>query len=214
MVYQYLFILFSSFAFFFILLFHVWFHVKILILKNPQTDKHLQNSNVKWYCIKCFANIIPFLSFQIKSYLKLIKARKITFRAITNPAPREHSLIDELTSTIDSTDNDFASSKYSEPNEILPLINEQISSLSFFHLNISSLPYHFEKFSTILTENKLDFEFLEISESRIKLNRTPISSIQLLEYNLEYAPPDSSNGGTLVYIKKAYNTNVEKTLKY
>ena len=35
---------------------------------NPKTNKHFQNSNVKWYCIKCLANII-------NSYLKLIKAK-------------------------------------------------------------------------------------------------------------------------------------------
>ena len=90
---------------------------------------------------------------------------------------------------------------YFEPNEISTLINKQTLSLSFFHLNISSLPHHFEEFSTILTENKLDFPFLRISESRIKLNRTPMISIQLPGYNLEYIPTESSNGGTLLYIK-------------
>ena len=82
------------------------------------------------------------------------------------------------------------------------LINKQTSSLSFFHFNISSLPHYFEEFSTILTENKLDFDVLGISESRIKLNRTPIISLQLPRYNLEYTPTESSNGGTLLYIKK------------
>ena len=139
MAYQYLFILFSSFAFFFLLLF-VWFHVKILILKNPQTDKHLQNSNVKWYCVKCFANITLF---------KL--PNKVLFE--TNQDKKNHVQGNHKSrSTVDYADNDFAASKYSEPNEIFPLINKQISSLSFFHLNISSLPYHFEKFSTILTK--------------------------------------------------------------
>ena len=49
-------------------------------------------------------------------------------------------------------------------------------------MNISSLPHHFEEFSTIFTENKLDFDFLGISESRIKLNSTPMKVVVEAHY--------------------------------
>ena len=157
--------------------------------------------------------LFPSQSFQINSYLKLIKANKIKFKAITKPLLSDHTLIVKINSVINNTNNDLVASKYFKPNEISLLIYKQTSSLSFFHLNISSLPHHFKKFSTILTENKLNFDFLEISESRIKLNRTPIISIQLPGYNLKYAPTESSNGGTLAYTKKVGKYKCRKDLQ-
>ena len=47
--------------------------------------------------------------------------------------------------------------EYFEPSKILSLINKQTSTLSFFHLFISSLSHHLKKFLIILTKNKLDF---------------------------------------------------------
>ena len=157
--------------------------------------------------------LFPSQSFQINSYFKLIKANKIKFKAITKPLLSDNTPIVEINSVINDTNNDLVTSKYFEPNEISLLIYKQTSSLSFFHLNISSLPHHFKKFSTILTENKLNFDFLEISESRIKLNRTPIISIQLPGYNLKYTPTESSNGGTLAYTKKTGKYKCRKDLQ-
>ena len=93
----------------------------------------------------------PSQSFQINSYLKLIK--KIKSKAITKPLPSDQSLIDELNSATDDTNNDLVVSNYFEPNELSSYINKQTTTLSFFHLNISSLPHHFQQFSTIFTEN-------------------------------------------------------------
>ena len=86
-------------------------------------------------------------------------------------------------------------------NQILRKSN---SMLSFFHLNISSLPFHYEEFSTILSENKLNFDVLGISESRLRLNTATLSSIQLPGYNLESTPTESTKGGTLLYIKSNF----------
>ena len=80
-------------------------------------------------------------------------------------------------------------------------------------MNISCLPHHFKEFSTILSNNKLKFDFLGISEPRIKLNRTPIISIQLPRYNLEYTPTESINRGTLLYIKKGIKYKCRKDLQ-
>ena len=93
--------------------------------------------------IKCLANIIPFLKLSNQHLLETNQSKKIKFRTITNYLPSEHSLIDELNSAIDNTDSDLAVSRYFEHNEISSFINKRTSSLLFFPLNISSLPYHF-----------------------------------------------------------------------
>ena len=73
---------------------------------------------------------------------------------------------------------------------------------SIFHLNISSLPFHFEELSTLVSEHNLNFDFLGILESRLKLNQNPLTSVQLAGYSIEYAPTECNNGGTLRYVKK------------
>ena len=75
------------------------------------------------------------------------------------------------------------------------------SSLSFYHLNIPSLPFHFEELYTPLTSNNLQFGILCILETRLKLNKASLTSITLPGYNIEYTTTESSNGGTLIYIK-------------
>ena len=64
---------------------------------------------------------------------------------------------------MDDPEAGLLSSKYFEPHELTPLLKNK-ESLSFFHLNISSLPFHFDEFSTLST-HKLPFVLLGITES-------------------------------------------------
>ena len=84
---------------------------------------------------------------------------------------------------------------------------------SFFHLNVSSLPFHFEELSTLISERNLNFDFLGISESRLKLNQNPLTSVQLAGYSIEYTPTEYNNGGTLRYVKKGINYKLRKDLQ-
>ena len=106
-------------------------------------------------------------------------------------------------------ESEMLSSWYYEPNEMTTLFKNTNKHFSFFHLSISSLPFHFEKLSALTTEYNLNFDFLEISESRLKLNKNPLTSIQLPgcnielpRYNIEYTLTECNNGRTLLYIKK------------
>ena len=114
-----------------------WIHITRNKIK-PETYKHFQNSIAEWYCIKCFANIIPFSKLSNQQLFETNQDKKIKFKAITKPLPSEHSLIDKLNLAIDSRNNDLAARKDFEPNETSSIINEQTSSLSSFNLNISS----------------------------------------------------------------------------
>ena len=78
-------------------------------------------------------------------------------------------------------------------------------NFSFFHLNVSSLPFHFEGLSILITEHNLNFDFLGMSESRLELNQNPLTSVQQPGYNVEYTPTECNNGGTLLYVKKGIN---------
>ena len=113
---------------------------------------------------------------------------------------------------IDDPESEMLSSKYYEPNEIQPYLKTS-KHFSFFHLNISSLPFHFEELSTLIKEHNLNFDFLGISEYCLKLNQNPLTSVQLPGYNIEYTPTECNNGGTLLYVKKGINCKLRKDLQ-
>ena len=75
-------------------------------------------------------------------------------------------------------------------------------NLSFLHLNISSLSFHIEELTNFIPEHKLTFDIIGISESRLKLNKTNLDSVQITGYNYEFTPTECSNGGIAIYIKK------------
>ena len=166
---------------------------------NLQTYKCLQYNYST--ALNCFQQIIPFFSIVYKELLEINQGKNIKFKAIMKkPPPSEHSLIDYLNRAMDDSDSVLNCNKYFEPNEMTNLMVDHSKSLSFFHLNISPLPFHFEEFSTLLSENKLHCHILGISESRLKSDKAPITSFQLPGYNTEYTITQSSNGGTLLYI--------------
>ena len=52
-----------------------------------------------------------------------------------------------------------------------------------------------------------------MSESRLKLNQNPLTSVQLLGYNIEYTPTECNNEGALLYVKKRINYKLRKDLQ-
>ena len=188
----------------------LWVHIKYNKI-NLQTYKFLQKSSFACYCVKCFGDIIPF---SIISDHELFQIKKIKFEVLTKKnILTNHDLIDKLNNAMDDPESEMLSSKYYEPNEMATLFKNTNKYISFFHLNISSLPFHFEELSTLITEHNLNFDFFGISEPRLKLNQNPLTSIQLPGYNIEYTPTESSNGGTLLYIKKGVNYKLRKDLQ-
>ena len=112
---------------------------------------------------------------------------------------------------MDDREAEMLSSKYFEPHELTPLLKNK-ESLSFFHLNISSLPFHFDEFSTLLSTYKLPFDLLGITESRLRINKLPPNPIHLPDYNFESTPTKSTKGGTAIYIKKNFKLQTKKRL--
>ena len=83
-------------------------------------------------------------------------------------------------------DSEMMTAKYYEPDEISFLLSGTSPNRSFFHLNISSLTFHFEELIVLMTENKLNFDFLGISETHFKLNRSSLNHISTPSYNIEH----------------------------
>ena len=97
---------------------------------------------------------------------------------------------------MDDRDSEMMTAKYYELDEISFSLSGTSPNRSFFHLNIPSLTFHFDELLVLMTEKKLKFDFLGISEILLRLNRNSLNPISMPGYNIEHAPTESSNGGT------------------
>ena len=59
----------------------------------------------------------------------------------------------------------------------------------------------------------IKFDIIGITESRLKKNVSPIENINLRDYEIEHTPTESSNCGSLLYIKKGLHYKVRNDLK-
>ena len=80
-----------------------------------------------------------------------------------------------------------------------------INIFSWLLLNISSLPYHFEKSDGLLNSLDIKFNVIGITESHLKLNVQPLININLKNYNTEETPSESKKGAALLYISSDIN---------
>ena len=107
-------------------------------------------------------------------------------------------------------DPDMMTAKYYKPDKISFLLSGMSLNRSFFHLNTSSLTFHFGEWIALMTESKLNYDFLGIFETRVKLNRNSLNPISISGYNIEHTPTESSHGGTLLYIKQEIDCKLRK----
>ena len=69
------------------------------------------------------------------------------------------------------------SSKCYQSYELTPLMESTTNSLSFLHLNISSLCFHIVEITTLISEHQLTFDVIGTDESRLKLDKTKLNSV-------------------------------------
>ena len=103
---------------------------------------------------------------------------------------------------MDDPPSGTVSRKYYESCELSSLMNTSKKYLSFFHLNISSLPFHIEELSTLISEHNLAFDIFGVSETKLRLNKAPLNSVILPGHNFEFTATECSSGGTAIYIGK------------
>ena len=156
--------------------------------------------------IKCSEEIYMFSNISNGELFETNQEKNIKFRVFTKKNSEQNiHLIDTSNKAMDDPDSKMMTAKYYKLDEISDLLSSTSPNRSFFHLNISSLTFHFDELLVLTAENKLNFDFLGISETRLKLNRNSLNPISMPGYNIKHTPTESSNGGTLLYIKQGIN---------
>lgn len=72
--------------------------------------------------------------------------------------------------------------------------------LSFFHLNINSLPKHFDDLTNLLDSLSVSFGVIGISETRLNSIMADSHNIDIPGYSHVLTPTESSAGGTCLYV--------------
>ena len=78
------------------------------------------------------------------------------------------------------------------------------SSLNAFHLSKNSLSKNFDNFSRLINELKLEFDILDILESRTLKSQSLNTKVSLQNYVIEQTSTESAAGGALLYINMRF----------
>ena len=97
---------------------------------------------------------MPFGNLTDHELFQTLQEKKIKFTAVTQSSIKPYkNLINDLNSTIDNTDQ-IASFHYYDINELNNITRKYKSEqyeMSFLHMNISSLPFHFDELYALLS---------------------------------------------------------------
>ena len=100
-----------------------------------------------------------------------------------------------------------------ELNSVTRKYKSEKHEISFFYVNILSLPFHFDELYALLSELNHCPGIKAISESHLKSSTQSIIKINLENYYVEHPPTESSSGGTSFYIKNDISYKLRNDLK-
>ena len=110
--------------------------------------------------------------------------------------------LNNLCSGQNSNSENIINSKYYNIDEIQSLnkLNSK-RTLSLIHINSCSLSKNIEDLEFLLNSASINFDVIAISETRIIKGKTPVNSLNLMNYRHEFCRTELSAGGTLLYIR-------------
>ena len=174
----------------------------------------IKNSNSSWFCLHCSNNIFPFTNIANEKLQSVFSNEKYHVddyidnltktRLVLKPQENLTNLFNEfnnLSSDQYNNSENIINCKYYDIDEIQTLkkLNSK-RTLSLFHINSCSLPKNIEDLEYLLNSTSINFDVIAISETRIVKGKTPVNSLDLMNYSHEFCPTESSAGGTLLYI--------------
>ena len=133
---------------------------------------------------------------------------------ILSPNPKFISTVIKQSEYFDEEILEKVINKYYTPTKFNNALNELSTKKQnlYMHLNISSLSYHHLELYNLISDMKIKPKIIGISESRLQKSKQHVTNISLPNYVYEYAPTESSKGGTLLYLDKNLKYNLWKDL--
>ena len=144
---------------------------------------------------------IPFSNINDTEYTHLIKDLKIKPKKIT-----KETIFEEL--NLFSENGNIKCKQYTT-EQFKENGFDKHNQTTLLHWNISSLLYHIDEFTELLSDCEINFKIIGITESRL----TTKKDINILGYNIEHMPTKSDKGGALLCISKDLKYRSRNNLK-
>ena len=146
-------------------IFNIWVHI-ICNKINTQSYNLLKRETATWSCIDCCTDFFPYLNLTGIELLSTMPDKKIKFSATVQKCQIQET--DRLNNALNDSDLTHASYYYNidEFNETFD--PNVFNDLNLLHFNISSLFYNFDQLHPLLSNLKINFDILGITESRLQ----------------------------------------------
>ena len=133
----------------------------------------------------CTKEFLPFSNLDDKNLILPVKGKKMKF---TNVAEKRISnktkLLDQINLITRCEDNNIT--KYFESDELRNLLQPPCIKKEYLKVFlISSLPYHCSELHSLLSNCRINFDIIGITESRLKRNQKALENIDLPNYIIE-----------------------------
>ena len=173
----------------------------------------IKNSNSGWFCLHCFNNIFPFANITNKRLQSVFRNKEYDVdnyiddstntRLVLKPQENLTNLFNEfngLSSDQNNNSENIINCKHYDIDEIQTLnkLNNK-HTLSLFDINYCCLSKNIEDLEYLLNPTRISFDVIATSET-VK-GKTPVTSLNLMNYSHEFCPTESSDGGTVLYIR-------------
>ena len=165
--------------------------------------------DVPWFCINCtityHESIFPFGSIENEALSNLFNVDKpsvadslpsfeITSRLTNLPNLQDYDIDEHLPSNVDSSYHTIQELSTSETSP---------TDLFFLHMNIRSLSCHFDELLSLLTNLKIGFDVVAVSETWDSFERPITMNVTLPGYTFLSSKSQIQNGGVGLYIKSS-----------
>ena len=132
---------------------------------------------------------IPFSNINDTEYIHFKKDLKVKPKIMT-----KETIFEKLNLLTDNENiTGYTTEQFRENG-----FDKHSNKMSLLHLNVSSLPYHIDEFTELLSDLKSNFKIIGITESRLTTKKDPINNINIPGYNIEHTPTKSGKSGALL----------------
>ena len=185
-----------------------WVHIKCNSVSANEYER-LKGLTEDWFCIQCIKINMPLCSISGEQLLLLHQGKNLQLDSIPENVDLENAKNAEFIKEINGikiqrADGLDQNSDYYTPSEFNE-IETRKKSLSFLHLNISSLGYHFDALHCLLNILNKDISVVGITETRHVKGKGANTNINLENYQIVECETESNKGGALIYISNKHD---------
>ena len=162
--------------------------------------------DVPWFCLKCTAVMFPIGSldneelsnlyeFDFPSFLDSMPSFEITSGLTKLPNLGGFDIDERLPSDVNSS--------YHTPQD-LSTLDTSTNDLLLFHTNVRSLSFHFDELLSILSNLKINFDVIGVSETWNSFDNPTKTNVEIPGYSYFPSQSHTQSGGVALYVKSEF----------